>query len=94
MRPALQAYHIQETARFNSATWHMHSPAISDIIRPMDTAVDTGDRLPATASLEHLTGPSRGRVSWFAASALDVSLESNCVIHISESVAGDPGPGA
>ena len=32
--------------------------------------------LPVVASLEHLTGPSRGRVTWLDGSALDLCLNA------------------
>ena len=36
----------------------------------------------ATASLEHLTGPSRGTASWWAGTTVDVSLDNSHMIHI------------
>ena len=38
-----------------------------------------------TASLEHMTGPARGTVSWLLGPELDVSLSKNEIISISES---------
>ena len=42
------------------------------------------------ATLEHLTGPSRGTVTWLSASALDISLSSGRLIHVSEARPGEP----
>ncbi len=42
------------------------------------------------AALEHLTGPSRGTVTWLSASALDISLSSGRLIQVSEARPGDP----
>lgn len=44
-----------------------------------------------TAALEHLTGPSRGTVTWLSGSAFDVFLEPNGFLRICE--AGTAGPG-
>ena len=42
------------------------------------------------AALEHLTGPSRGTVTWLSASALDISLSSGRLIQVSKARPGDP----
>ena len=42
-----------------------------------------GPDLPAgTAALEHLTGPSRGTVTWFSGMAHDISLGANQFVHV------------
>ena len=43
-----------------------------------------------TAALEHLTGPSRGTVTWLRTSALDISLSPGRFIQVSEARPGDP----
>ncbi len=50
------------------------------------------DAVPSTvaAALEHLTGPSRGMVTWLSASALDISLRPGRLIHVSEARPGEP----
>ena len=42
------------------------------------------------AALEHLTGPSRGTVTWLRTSALDISLSPGRFIHVSEARPGEP----
>ena len=42
------------------------------------------------AALEHLTGPSRGTVTEFSASALDISLSPGRLIQVSEALPGEP----
>jgi S1-C subfamily serine protease len=42
------------------------------------------------ASLEHLTGPSRGTVTWLDGSALDISLSTGRVIQVGEARPGEP----
>ncbi len=55
----------------------------------MDNEPDTA--FPAVAAaLEHLTGPSRGTVTWLRTSALDVSLNPRRFIHVSEARPGEP----
>ncbi len=51
----------------------------------------TSDRNPAAvvAALEHLTGPSRGSVTWLGESAVDVSLSPGRQLRV---VAARPGP--
>ncbi len=45
----------------------------------------TATNLPVRiAALEHLTGPSRGRVTWLDGIALDVSVGSDHIIHVAE----------
>jgi len=46
---------------------------------------DTAKIQATTASLEHLTGPARGTVSWLLGPVLDVSLSKNHVINLTES---------
>ena len=46
--------------------------------------------LVVAATLEHLTGPSRGTVTRFSASALDVSLSRGRFLHISVARPGEP----
>ena len=41
------------------------------------------------AALEHLTGPSRGTVTWLGGSALDISLSRDHFIHVSEARPGE-----
>ncbi len=48
------------------------------------------DPLTGAAALEHLTGPSRGTVTWLSGSALDISLSPNRFIRISEAHPGEP----
>ena len=42
------------------------------------------------AALEHLTGPSLGKVTWLGASAVDVSLTPERFIRVSEARPGEP----
>lgn len=44
------------------------------------------------AALEHLTGPSRGRVSWLGASAVDVMLTDGQYLRVADSGPGEPPP--
>lgn len=44
----------------------------------------------AVAALEHLTGPSRGTITWLTGSVLDVSLGASQFIHVSDARAGEP----
>lgn len=56
---------------------------------------DTHGDAPAggTAALEHLTGPSRGTVSWLGASAHDISLEPDGGIRVTQTRPGhEPEP--
>lgn len=46
------------------------------------------DLLKGAAALEHLTGPYRGTLTWLSASALDVSMEANRFLRISETEPG------
>ena len=44
---------------------------------------------PLVGALEHLTGPSRGRVTWLGGSTLDVSLRPNRFLRVSETPAAE-----
>ncbi len=46
--------------------------------------------LAGAAALEHLTGPSRGKVAWLSASTLDVSLRTNLFLRVSEARPDEP----
>ncbi|MCK5362294.1 MAG: hypothetical protein KAR22_04975 [Gammaproteobacteria bacterium] len=48
------------------------------------------DSLAVAAALEHLTGPSRGTVTWLSGQALDISLSPNRFIRVSEARPGEP----
>ena len=48
------------------------------------------DPLAGAAALEHLTGPSRGTVTWLTGSAFDITLSANRFIRISEARPGKP----
>jgi len=48
------------------------------------------DNAPLAVALEHMTGPSRGSVTWLNSSTLDVTLDAGCFIHILEAQAGEP----
>ncbi len=48
------------------------------------------DPLTGAAALEHLTGPSRGTVTWLSGSALAISLSPNRFIRVSEAHPGEP----
>lgn len=48
---------------------------------------------PLAVALEHMTGPSRGSVTWLNSSTLDVTLDSGCFINIVEAQAGEPRKG-
>ncbi len=48
------------------------------------------DSLAGAAALEHLTGSSRGTVTWLSGLALDVSLSPNRFIRVSEARPGEP----
>ena len=39
-------------------------------------------------ALEHMTGPSRGALTWLGATTLDVTLDAGCFIQISEAQSG------
>ena len=45
--------------------------------------------IAGAAALEHLTGPSRVKVTWLGASAVDVSLTPERFIHVSEARPGE-----
>ncbi len=51
---------------------------------------DTRDTAQVAVALEHMTGPSRGSVTWLSASTLDVTLDAGCFIRVSEAQAGEP----
>ncbi len=46
--------------------------------------------LTGVAALEHLTGPSRGTVTWLSASTSDISLSPKWLIRVSETHPGEP----
>ena len=46
--------------------------------------------LTGVAALEHLTGPSRGTVTWLNASTSDISLSPERFIRVSEARPGEP----
>jgi len=48
------------------------------------------DPLAGAAALEHLTGPSRGTVTWLSGSALDISLSPNRFLRVSEARPDEP----
>jgi serine protease Do len=48
------------------------------------------DNAPLAVALEHMTGPSRGSVTWLNSSTLDVTLDAGCFIRILEAQAGGP----
>ena len=48
------------------------------------------DTPPVTLALEHMTGPSRGSISWLNAATLDITLDAGCFVHVSEARAGEP----
>ena len=52
---------------------------------------DTKDTVNLALALEHMTGPSRGSVTWLNASTLDVTLDAGCFVLISETQAGGLG---
>lgn len=52
---------------------------------------DTIDTVNLALALEHMTGPSRGSVTWLNASTLDVTLDAECFVLISETQAGGRG---
>ncbi len=47
--------------------------------------------LTGAIALEHLTGPCRGTVTWLGGSFLDISLNANRVIGVTETLPGEPG---
>ena len=51
------------------------------------------DSLAGAVALEHLTGPSRGTVTWLSGPALDISLGPNRFIRVSEARPGEPRDG-
>ena len=48
------------------------------------------DLLEGATALEHLTGPSRGTVTWLSGSTLDISLKTNRFLRVSPARAGEP----
>ncbi len=46
--------------------------------------------LAGATALEHLTGPSRGTVTWLSGLTLDISLRTNRFLRVSESRPGEP----
>ncbi len=57
----------------------------------MDPDVETG-RAIGIASLEHLTGPSRGTTTWLSGDVLDVALGGNFLLRVAEA-SGPAGAG-
>ena len=54
----------------------------------MDEPVDISG---SVAALEHLTGPSRGKVSWLSMPLVCVSIDSDRLVHLSgDGVGQDP----
>lgn len=52
-----------------------------------------GDTAPVVlATLEHMTGPSRGSVSWLDTSAVDVTVTPDRLVRVTETRAGEAGP--
>ena len=49
---------------------------------------DTTDTVNMALGLEHMTGPSRGSVTWLSASTIDVTLDAGCMVMILEAQAG------
>ncbi len=43
-----------------------------------------------TIALEHLTGPSRGTVTWLSGQELAISLSANRLLHVTESIPEEP----
>ena len=58
-----------------------------------EKANNIATRQTTTASLEHLTGPARGTVSWLLGRQLDISLSKNEIISLSESKGDIPPEG-
>ncbi len=52
---------------------------------------DKKDPANLALALEHMTGPSRGSITWLSASTLDVTLDAGCLVLISETQAGGRG---
>ncbi len=54
---------------------------------------DESDAYPlgGAAALEHLTGPSRGTVTWLNGSVLDISLSPRRFLRVTEARPGEPG---
>ncbi len=48
------------------------------------------DPLAGATALEHLTGPSRGTVTWFSGPTLDISLRPNRFLRVSEARPDEP----
>ena len=48
------------------------------------------NRPPVAVAFEHMTGPSRGALTWLSASTLDVTQDANCLLNIDEAKAGSP----
>ena len=46
--------------------------------------------LAGAAALEHLTGPSRGTVTWLSGPTLDISLRTNRFLRVSEARPDEP----
>jgi serine protease Do len=50
---------------------------------------DSRNTVQLAVALEHMTGSSRGSITWLSASTLDVTLDAGCLVHISETQAGE-----
>jgi len=48
------------------------------------------DTLSGACALEHLTGPSRGTVTWLGGAILDITLDTKRLLHVSEAPPGEP----
>ena len=57
----------------------------------MDQQAET-DGLPGVATLERLTGPQRGKVTWLASDTIDVFDAGPHSIRVSDARAGEPAP--
>lgn len=55
-----------------------------------DVMVNSQETTPLAIALEHMTGPSRGAVTWLNAQVLDVTLDAGCFIHIVEAQIAAP----
>ena len=59
----------------------------------MDDARDT-QSLDGGAALEHLTGPSRGGMTWLSGPALDIAVSANRLLRVSKAGAGEANDSA
>ena len=88
-----------------AGVWHArvrtHAfPRRGKVVAMNDDAKGTDQTAPpaegaaaGVAVLEHLTGPSRGSVSWLGAAIVDVTLSPGRMIRVAESRAGKPPAG-